>query len=398
MRPHEPAVGRTPGCVRRMSLVVKPPSRVWPGISVTRTYPLGHTRETTLGGRDIRAAEITFSLRAHFSPGRREADENVTTATPAQYDAPGPSFRHEAMLYAGEDEFADRIGGFIRDGVDAGEPVLVAVDSAKIDLLRRALGGSERWVTFVDMEALGANPARILPAWRTFAEPHLARNRHIRGVGEPVSPGRSDAELVECHRHEALLNLAFDGGGAWWLVCPYDTGALPAEVVAEARCTHPLIWGERPGQPSAEYRGRFASAEPFVVPLPDPPAAAEETVFAIDDLRGLRARVADAARRWGLPEPRVADLILAAGEVAANSIRHGGGGGSMRIWFNGGAAVCEVRDAGFIAQPLAGREPPAPGDGGGYGLWLANQVCDLVQVRSSSAGTTVRLHVRAAVA
>jgi hypothetical protein len=69
--------------------------------------------------------------------------------------------------------------------------------------------------------------------------------------------------------------------------------------VAEARCTHPLIWGERPGQPSAEYRGRFASAEPFVTPLPDPPQAAEETFFTIDDLRAVRAGVADAARRWG---------------------------------------------------------------------------------------------------
>jgi anti-sigma regulatory factor (Ser/Thr protein kinase) len=320
----------------------------------------------------------------------------VTTATPAQYDVPGRSFRHEAMLYAGEDEFADRVGRFIRDGVDAGEPVLVAVGTAKVDLLRRALGGAARWVTFVDMEALGANPARILPAWRTFAQPHLSTGRHIRGVGEPVSPGRSDAELVECHRHEARLNLAFDGGRAWWLVCPYDTGALPAQVVAEARCTHPLIWRERSGQPSAEYRGRFASAEPFVAPLPDPPAAAEETFFTIDDLRAIRAGDADAARRWGLPEARVADLILAAGEVAANSIRHGGGGGSMRTWFDEGAAVCEIRDAGFVAHPLAGREPPEPGDG--YGLWLANQVCDLVQVRSSSAGTTVRLHVRAAIA
>jgi anti-sigma regulatory factor (Ser/Thr protein kinase) len=322
----------------------------------------------------------------------------VTTATPAQSDVPASSFRHEAMLYAGEEEFADRVGGFIREGVDAGEPVLVAVGTAKVDLLRRALGGSARGVTFVDTEQLGANPARMLPAWRTFAEPHLAGNRHIRGVGEPVVPGRSDAELVECHRHEALLNLAFDGGGAWWLICPYDTGALAAEDVAEARCTHPLIWGDRPGQPSAEYRGRFAGAEPFVAPLTDPPAAAEEMFFTIADLRAIRARVADAARRWGLPEARVADLILAAGEVAANSIRHGGGGGSMRIWFDDGAAICEVRDAGFIAEPLAGREPPAPGDGGGYGLWLANQVCDLVQVRSSSAGTTVRLHVRAAVA
>jgi anti-sigma regulatory factor (Ser/Thr protein kinase) len=322
----------------------------------------------------------------------------VSTATPAPSDAPGSAFRHEALLYAGDADFADRVGGFVRDGVDAGEPVLVAVKAAKIDLLRRALGGSARWVTFVDMDALGANPARILPTWRTFAGPHLAAGRRVRGVGEPVSPDRSAAELVECHRHEALLNLAFDGGGAWWLVCPYDTGALAAEVISEARCTHPLVWDAHSGEPSAEYRGLSAGAEPFVAPLPDPPVLAEETTFMLGDLRAVRAVVADAGRKWGLPEPRVADLILAAGEVAANSIRHGGGRGTMRVWYDDGAAVCEIRDAGYIQKPLAGREPPQSGHDGGYGLWLANQVCDLVQIRSSPAGTTIRLHVRAAAA
>jgi anti-sigma regulatory factor (Ser/Thr protein kinase) len=318
----------------------------------------------------------------------------VTTATEAQLDVPGPSFRHEALLYSGDADFADRVGGFVREAVDAGEPVLVAVGNSRIGLLRQALGGSARWVTFVDMDAVGTNPARILPTWRTFAAPHLAAGRRIRGVGEPISPGRSAAELVECHRHEALLNLAFDGGGAWWLVCPYDAGALPPEVIAEARCTHPLVWSSRSGEPSAEYRGRFAAAEPFVAPLSDPPALVEETTFMLGDLRTVRAVVAAAARRWGLPETRVADLLLGAGEVAANSVRHGGGRGRMRIWYDGDAAVCEIRDTGYIDEPLAGREPPQ-GSAGGYGLWLANQVCDLVQVRSSPAGTTVRLHVRA---
>ena len=321
----------------------------------------------------------------------------MTTATPANPDAPGSSFRHEVLLYAGDSDFADRVGGFVRDGVDAGESVLVAVGTAKIEILRRALGGSARWVTFVDMDAVGSNPARLLPTWSSFAAPHLASGRRIRGVGEPISPGRSAAEVVECHRHEALLNLAFDGGAAWWLVCPYDARALPAEVIAEARCNHPLVWNSRGGEPSADYRGRFAAAEPFAAPLPDPPARVEEATFMLGDLRLVRAVVAGAARKWGLPEARIADLILAAGEVAANSVRHGGGHGTMRVWYDDDAAVCEIRDAGYIDQPLAGREPPQGGHGG-YGLWLANQVCDLVQVRSSPAGTTVRLHVRAAAA
>ena len=56
--------------------------------------------------------------------------------------------------------------------------------------------------------------------------------------------------------------------------------------------------------------------------------------------------------------------------------------------------MCEVSDSGCIDQPLAGRERPNPADTTGRGLWLANQLCNLVQIRSSPDGTTVRLHMR----
>ena len=41
----------------------------------------------------------------------------MTTATEAQLDVPGPSFRHEALLYFSDAHFADRVGGFVRAGV-----------------------------------------------------------------------------------------------------------------------------------------------------------------------------------------------------------------------------------------------------------------------------------------
>ena len=36
----------------------------------------------------------------------------------------------------------------------------------------------------------------------------------------------------------------------------------------------------------------------------------------------------------------------------------------------------------------------APHQAGHDSFWLANQMCDLVQARSSEGGTTIRLHMR----
>ena len=58
------------------------------------------------------------------------------------------------------------------------------------------------------------------------------------------------------------------------------------------------------------------------------------------------------------------------------------------------AVVCEVRDGGHIDAPLVGRERPSLERPGGRGLWLVNQLCDLVQIRSFPTGTVVRLHMR----
>jgi anti-sigma regulatory factor (Ser/Thr protein kinase) len=95
----------------------------------------------------------------------------------------------------------------------------------------------------------------------------------------------------------------------------------------------------------------------------------------------------------GLGEARTADLVLAVDEVATNSLRHGGGRGTLRIWREDGAVVCEVRDAGRIEDPMAGRERPAPDGDGGRGLWMVNQLCDLVQLRTLPTGAVVRLHL-----
>jgi anti-sigma regulatory factor (Ser/Thr protein kinase) len=305
-------------------------------------------------------------------------------------------FRHEALLYAGRDDFVRRTGAFLRDAVEAEEPALVVVDAAKIGLLREELGDAAGGVQFADMAEVGANPARIIPAWREFVTRSAPTGRRLRGIGEPIWPARTAAELAECERHESLLNVAFAGSPSWWLLCPYDTEALPAAVLEGARRTHPFVLEDGASRESSDYHGLSAIGAPFGEPLPDPPASALELAFGEGPLEALRWLVGRAAADAGLDEMRVADLVLAVHELATNTVRHGGGRGTLRIWREPDALLCEVSDAGRIDQPLVGRERPLAGQPGGRGLWLVNQLCDLAQIRCYESGSVVRLHMRAA--
>jgi len=302
-------------------------------------------------------------------------------------------FRHEALLYGGEAELVERSTAFIRDSLEHGEPILVVLSAVKIEALRSALGDGDETVRFADLEVVGSNPALMIPAWGEFLARH-GETKRVRGIGEPPWVGRSPAEVVEWQRHESLLNLAFAEGRPLWLLCPYDTEALAPEVIDEARRSHPLVSTGAGLEVSAAYRGLEAVRAPFVEALAEPPPGSPAITFAAGPLTELRALVAREAARAGLDGRRRDDYVLAVHEVASNSLRHGGGRGSLRLWRDADVLVCELRDAGWIDDPLAGRRRPAPSAPDGRGLWLANHLCDLVQIRSSPAGSAVRLHVR----
>jgi anti-sigma regulatory factor (Ser/Thr protein kinase) len=298
------------------------------------------------------------------------------------------TYRHEALLYTGADDFVTRALPFIQRGVAKREPILVAVDNAKIDRLRWALGSDADQVRFEDMRRLGANPALIIPAWQEFVDSN--RGRAMRGIGEPIYAGQPAEQLAESQRHERLLNLAFDGSQEFRLVCPYDTSSLPAAVIDEALHSHRFIGGEGEDRESAEY---LADAQAVFDDLPEParrPAVVEFDASTLGAVRTLAHKQALLAK---LPAARTADLVLAVNEVATNSIRHGGGKGVFRAWTDRNGAICEVKDGGYIKNPLADRQRPAEDDVAPRGLWFANQVCDLVQVRSKPGSTTVRLRI-----
>jgi anti-sigma regulatory factor (Ser/Thr protein kinase) len=301
-------------------------------------------------------------------------------------------FQHEVLFYEGEDDFLAGTVPYLRTSLEEGEAAVVAVGHRNTRALRGELGDDAAAVAFDDMHALGRNPARIIPFWRDAVEAHAGPDGGIRGIGEPIWPSRTPAELDECRRHERLLNLAFGDEPGWTLLCPYDSAALGDEVLDEAARCHPYVRREEGSESNAEHAGDdgWAAFGGVLGPLP---AGAVGVGFERDGLAQVRALVAAEARRGGLDRRRASDLVTAASELAANSVAHGGGRGVVRIWADGGDLVVEVSDGGLIDEPLVGRRRPSPAQDGGRGLWIANRLCDLVQIRSGARGTSVRLRM-----
>ncbi len=296
----------------------------------------------------------------------------------------GGVLSHAALFYPSEAEYAGQIAAFVRAGLARGEPALIALPGGKSRVIGARLDAMPGELTFTDMTELGRNPARIIPELRLFTDKHPGQR--VRYVGEPIWPGRSAAETCEATRHEALVNLAFAQAKAT-ILCPYDASGLAGSVLADARRAHQEPAAS--GATAQTWRDNLPAACDRSLGLP--PAEAE--VLAYDtDLVPVRRLIERHARRAGLGEERTVDLVLAANEIAANTICHTTGGGVIHVWHTATEILCQVHDAGQITDPMAGRVRHGPDDRG-HGLWLVNQMCDLVELRSGEAGTTVRMHV-----
>jgi anti-sigma regulatory factor (Ser/Thr protein kinase) len=329
-------------------------------------------------------------VRAALMNGRvRAAGADAQLGAPVDSDASQHgAFQHLALLYEDEHEYLAEVPAFVRAALVRGDPVLVAVPGSRIGQLREVLGAESRRVVFVDMAEAGRNPGRLIGAMRDFADSRPGRR--VSAVGGPAWAARSPGELREAARHEALSNLAL-ADVPMTALCPYDAARLPADVLTAAEQTHPLLACPGGPAPSTAFLGSVSMPAQCLAPLPPPPPGAQSLGY-ITDLAPVRQFVIRRAALAGLPPHRASDLVIAVSELAANTLCHTRGGGTVRVWRAGDELVCEVADRGWIRDPLAGRQLPA-GNSGGYGLWVVNQVCDLVETRSGPAGTTTRCHL-----
>ncbi|MFF0270810.1 anti-sigma factor RsbA family regulatory protein [Kribbella sp. NPDC004536] len=291
------------------------------------------------------------------------------SATDSLHGAPA-GFEHDAFVHAGDEGFVQRAAAFISEGLAAGETIVAVLPPERLAILRDALGATRDAVRFIDMTVAGGNPARLIPFWRNILDQHPGP---VRGLGEPAYPGRNAAAYDEVQLHEALSGIAFAADRSFRLCCAYE-----ATVGID---------------PTATHAGADALAEKaFRTALDAAPDRAERWEFGPDELGEVRQWLSGQAASHGVSRDRLEDLSLALHEICTNSIRFGGGRGRLAVWIASGALICDVTDQGRIENLLVGRVLP-PLDGlGGRGVWLANQLCDLVQLRSGDDFTQVRLH------
>ncbi|GAA3047626.1 sensor histidine kinase [Actinokineospora globicatena] len=300
--------------------------------------------------------------------------ENVTAAA-----------AHTALLYRGTAEYLAAVLPFVRDGVAVGDAVTVAAPAANLAVLRAAgiAEGFADQVRWLDMEEVGGNPGRIVPAVL-----HPVLDRPARVVTEVVWPRRPSAQYQSCVRHEALANRLLDGR-TLRLLCPYDAAALDHSVLADALVTHPGVLDQAGYRASDAYAPEAALVGHDQAPAP---TKARSLLVGVGELGAARALVSTEARAHGLAEQRVGDVALVITELVTNSIEHGGGQATLSVWAVDGELVCQVRDGGKLADPLAGLRPAPVDQAHGRGLLLVHTLADLVTIHATGDGTVVRAH------
>jgi anti-sigma regulatory factor (Ser/Thr protein kinase) len=299
----------------------------------------------------------------------------------------GPA--HAAAMYGDTGGLMTGVVDFIGEGLDRDEAVQVVAPAAMISDLRDRLDGRGQRVSWADLTGAGTNPALIIPAMHVFASAQTAPV--ARCVVDPGWDTRTAAEQCELIRHEALINLAFTGMPVT-VLCPFDAARLEPGILASAERTHPVLIRDGQAGPSSAYRAGAGLPAECDGPLDQPPLDAPRLAYRAE-LAEVRSFAAARARAAGLVLARVGDLVLAVSELAANTYSHTSGEGMITAWVAAGELICQVEDTGYITDPMAGRRP-APRTGGGQGLWIVHQVCDLVELRTGPGGTVTRVHMR----
>jgi anti-sigma regulatory factor (Ser/Thr protein kinase) len=300
---------------------------------------------------------------------------------------------HEAVLYSAPDELAQRLVPRLAPALDDGSPVVAVLDGPTRAEVRRALGDDARHVEFPEPATVHRVPAfTVAVRWARLSRLAHAPDGHATVVGQHV------AGLPGCgETHWARLDIGLNVALAQLpitVLCPYRADG---QELARVHATHPRVTTAQGPALGDGFRDPAAALTAFPPPpAPDLGRPTAVLAFTASDLGALRRLVAAVAARAGMDAGRGSDLVLAVNEIGSNSIEHGPGRGLLRLWLSDDGVTAEVTDTGTTMLRFPGMvAPPATGPRG-RGLWLASELCDVMQVWSEPAHTVVRLRMETA--
>jgi anti-sigma regulatory factor (Ser/Thr protein kinase) len=301
-------------------------------------------------------------------------------------EIPVGEYTHDMLVHDGADEqYVEGATTFVQRGLESGGQVLVHGSPERVDLLRATLGTHERLDYGLDADLYQSPMSTLFAYQRTMATAREPLELWAFGsvLFGPDASGHEAWVRYEAAVNEALRPYVFHG------LCTYDALALPADTIAAARVTHPVVGAGAARATSLEYQSPEEYLAHGGVGVPAAPAGPPRTVAAlrsVDDLREARLLLHETAvSSTALATSVIDEFAGAVNEVLTNALLHGRAPVRLWVWADSSSLTCEVTDTGpGPDNPLAGYRYPAPD--GPRGLWTARQLCGGLYIGTNADG------------
>jgi transcriptional regulator with XRE-family HTH domain len=237
-------------------------SRIGASLKAARAR-LGWSRETL-----AHHSGVSWSAIAQIESGRRKDVRLTTLAALAKAlgvsvdyligsaTATAPQLlEHRLLTYGSDEEYLAAAIPFFAEGMERSDSLLAVTTEEQIGLLRDSLADRAGHIEFADSAEWYRSPGTAMDGYRTFVNEKLeAGVAWIRIIAEIAPGSRSNAEIPAWTRYESLVNLAFASSPTSF-ICTYDDRSWPADVIADARRTHPELTDGTTAAVNLEYRG-----------------------------------------------------------------------------------------------------------------------------------------------
>jgi anti-sigma regulatory factor (Ser/Thr protein kinase) len=302
---------------------------------------------------------------------------------------------HQGLPFDGPEDLVDAVAPVAEQALRQGRPVLAVFPDPLGERIRDRLGTRADNLAVLPYDTGYDAAPRALARFVGTVRDYAGDGVRPTLMGGSMLVTRTAADMLAWMQMEAVLNDALADADAH-LLCCYPRGGPDPWLGAAAESTHPSLLVDGTTVPSLGY----LSAPAFLAAFPEPPGPplgepVTTLAFGLADLHAVRLLVGRHATQAGLAADRVGDLVLAVHEAAANTVEHGPGAGTLRVWAGDGEVTCEVHDRGQLDSPYLGLLPPVPTAPRGRGLWLIRQLPDRTRLWTDESGTTVRMTVRA---